>query len=320
SFEPQPMLELKRNVRETMVSSGLTEIVTYPLTKGNLTHAVEGNLPPLRVANPLSSEMEELRVSLQAGILKTLSANQQGSDSVRLFELGRVYRPQPQGLPDECEVLAAVLSGTRDEPFWQKGSGNLDFFDGKGVLDTLFETLGVAVAYAPSKQQLLHPSRTAVISINRTEIGVIGELDPTHLEALNLLSRSVVYMEVDLRLLLTHLPDRPHMYHAIPRFPGLNRDLALIVNKDVPVDKVMRLIRAAPLVQRADLFDIYSGEQVPVGKKSFALRLMYQSPGRTLTNAEADKTQRRLLSQLEQELGATLRESILQSGADKIED
>ena len=305
AFEPQPMLSFKDAVRDLLTASGLDEVVTYPLT--NLNRPEDGP-QPLRLSNPLSSEMEELRLSLQESLLRTLAANQRSVESgIRLFEVGRVYHPRREDLPEEREVLAAALSGPRQEPFWQGEEGELDFFDAKGVLERLLGSLGVTAAYTPAQGPLLHPARTAEVTVVGQRIGLLAELHPKSLRLFDLLDQSVAYFEIDLELLLPLLPEVPHRYTSIPRFPELIRDMALVMDQGVPAQRVVEIVQAVPLVQRAILFDVYSGEQVPPGKKSLAFRVVYQSPGRTLTSEEAEKTQERLLDRLRKELGATLR-------------
>ncbi|MCH8283356.1 MAG: phenylalanine--tRNA ligase subunit beta, partial [Chloroflexi bacterium] len=309
AYEPAPMLALKDTVREAMVSSGLTEVVTYSLTNKDVRDKAEAGGPePMRLANPLSSDLEELRTSLRGGLLQTLEANQRGQQGgIRLFEVGRVFLPKADSLPDEREVLAAVLTGPRRDQFWQPEDGELGFFDGKGVLEALFAGLGLSAEYRPATDSLLHPGRTASVTLGDQAIGLLGELHPRALKAFDLFNRTVAYFELDLTALLALAPDKARAYEPVPRYPGLVRDLALVVDASISAETVRGIIQSTPLVREASLFDVYTGDQLPTGKKSLAYRIVYQSPGRTLTNEEAERTQERLLQRLQQELGATLR-------------
>ena len=309
AYEPAPMLALKDTVREAMVSSGLIEVVTYSLTNKDVRDKAEAGGPePMRLANPLSSELEELRTSLRGGLLQTLEANQRGQQGgIRLFEVGRVFLPKADSLPDEREVLAAVLTGPRRDSFWQSEDGELGFFDGKGVLEALFAGLGLSAEYRPATDSLLHPGRTASVTLADQAIGLLGELHPRALKAFDLFNRTVAYFELDLTALLALAPDKARAYEPVPRYPGLVRDLALVVDASISAETVRGIIQSTPLVREASLFDVYTGDQLPTGKKSMAYRIVYQSPGRTLTNEEAERTQERLLQRLQQELGATLR-------------
>ncbi|MEE9284573.1 MAG: phenylalanine--tRNA ligase subunit beta, partial [Dehalococcoidia bacterium] len=240
AYEPEPMLALKDAVREAMVAAGLDEVVTYSLTNADTRAKAEAGGPePLRVSNALSSELEELRTSLRGGLLRTLEANQRNQEGgIRLFEVGRVFLPTPKGLPDERETLAAVLTGPRRDPFWQAEDGDLGFFDGKGVLEALFASLGVSADYRPATDRLLHPGRTAQVSVGATPVGLLGELHPSALKAFDLFNRPVVYFELDLRQLLPLLPEKARAFQQLPRYPGLVRDLALVLDASVSAQTV----------------------------------------------------------------------------------
>ncbi len=309
AYEPQPMLEMKEALRDALIAAGLQEVINYPLTDPS-TRAKTGidGAEPLRVLYPLSSELVELRQSLRGGLLHTLAANQrQAEGGVLLFEMARAYAPQAEGLPEEREVLAAVLSGPRQEPSWGADVADLDFFDVKGLADALLSALGAQGAYAPSQDPMLHPGRTAEVSVGGTVVGVMGELHPAARKAFDLFQRPAAYVEIDLQKLLASVPEQTRAYAPIHRFPGVHRDMALIVDESVSAGQIESIIAATPLVARVVLFDVYSGDQVPPGKKSLAYRLVYQSPGRTLTNEEAQKAQDRLLQRLSRETGSVLR-------------
>src|SRR4029077_7327183 len=153
----------------------------------------------------------------------------------------------------------------------------------------------------------LHPGRTAQIGIGGAVIGLVGELHPATVAAFDLLPRPVAYAELDLQRLLPLLPAKPHMFRPLARFPGLVRDLALVLDDAVPASRVRDLIAVTPLVQRVDLFDVYQGDKIAAGKKSLAYHVVYQAPDRTLTSDEVQKAQDRLLERLKRELGAELR-------------
>jgi len=309
SFEPGPMLELKETARDILAAAGMNEAVNYSLTAGSDASAVltEG-VSPLRIAYPMSAELEALRVSLRGGLLRTLSANQRVQDEgVRLFEAGRTYIPRDGDLPDEREMLAGLLSGPRGAASWQPVDGDLGFFDAKGVVEALTERLGVDARYEPCQDAFFHPGRAATIVVGETSVGIVGELHPSVGRTFDLLRRPVAYFEIDLRTLLSTLPERAREYRPVSRHPGVVRDLGIVLDRAVPSQRVVEIIEATPLVSEVTLFDVYEGENVPSGTKSLAYRIVYQSPGRTLTGEEAEKTQQKLLQRLQKELGATLR-------------
>ncbi|MBA7615887.1 Phenylalanine--tRNA ligase beta subunit [subsurface metagenome] len=308
---PAPILGLKQKIRDSLVGYGFQEIITYSLTSLEMlnkltpeTHPVEPT--SLRVANPMTAEQEYLRTTLRANLLVALTSNRRHEEGgIRLFELGKIYLPQSKDLPDEPEVLCGLLSGARREKSWQGDGGSLDFFDAKGVVEGLFNQLGVATSFKPSDDKSFHPVKQAAIVINDNRLGVIGELHPKVAEAFDI-AEAVYLFETNVTDLLPFTIDHK-MFQPIPRFPATVRDIALIVDTGISHQQVLDIVKSFTLVKQVAVFDVYSGEQVPPGKKSLAYRITYQSPTHTLTDEEANKVQEQILNKLSQQLGATLR-------------
>ncbi|MCK4387965.1 MAG: phenylalanine--tRNA ligase subunit beta [Dehalococcoidia bacterium] len=308
--EPIPMLEFKRRLHSILVSCGLQEILSYSLTSleklQKLSPDLDLKVIPLKVANPLTKEQEYLRTTLRTNVLATLASNQKHEENgIKLFEIGEVFLPQGKELPQEKDMLCAVLSGPRQELSWHGDNEPLDFFDAKGVVESLFNQLGLVVTFEVSDDESLFPGRAVDIIISGDKVGIIGELHPKVTQAFEL-SGTVYLIEMDMEKLLDKTT-RLKEYRAIPRFPGLSRDISLVIDKQVTYQQVEGIIQSFPLASKATLFDLYIGKQLPEGKKSFAVRIAYQSPERTLTDEEINKTQEQMLDRLRQELGATLR-------------
>ena len=309
-FEPQPFLDLRRAVRDEMRALGFDEIVTYSLTNPDVQAKARVEDPAsLHVLNPLSSEQTELRRSLRGGVLQTLAANARHEDGIlRLFEVGKVYVPRPGDLPDERETLAAAITGVRGETHWSGDPpAGVDFYDAKGLLDALFSALATEAEYETASDPLLHPGRAATVRVGGARVGLVGEIHPNVLRAFDLGDGPCLFFEIDLGTLLDAAPPGRRRYRPLARFPGAVRDVALVVDQSLPAGKVTAMLEATPLVAEATLFDVYAGDRIAGDKKSLAYRMVWQSPGRTLTNEEVDKAQARLLQRLEKELGATLR-------------
>jgi phenylalanyl-tRNA synthetase beta chain len=308
--EPAPILSLKEKIGDILIGCGLQEVITYSLTSREMLEKVDPGWQlghPLLIANPLTEEQECLRTTLRANLLATLAANEKRWEGgIRLFEIGRIYLPRENDLPEEHEMLAAVLSGPREEQSWLKGEGMLDFFDAKGTLGTLFTRLGVDVRFEPAEAPILLPGRTARIAISDEIIGLVGELHPKVAKSFDISAQPVCLFEVDINKLAPFTTQALH-YRPLPRFPSTVRDIALVVDSELPAKRVQEVIQSFPLISQATLFDLYRGEQVPPGKKSLAFSIRYQSPTQTLTDEEVNKTQKELLDRLKQELGATLR-------------
>ncbi len=309
--KPMPELSFKQKLRHTLTGWGFQEILTYSLTSleklQGLAPKLETQVTPLKIANPMTKEQEYLRTTLRAGLLTTLANNQKHYQSgIRLFEIGKIFLPQGKELPREKDILCAVLSGTRQELSWHAAGEPLDFFDAKGIVENLMSLLGLAVTFEDSDDTGLFPDRRAAIAISVDEVGVVGDLHPKVAQAFEL-SNNVCLIEMDMEKLMNNA-SKAKKYQSIPRFPSITRDIALVIDEQVSYQQVQDIIQGSPLVNKATLFDIYNGEQIPEGKKSFAIRIVYQSPDRTLTDEEVNKPHQKLLDRLHRELGASLRE------------
>jgi len=308
---PEPIIGLKREVKHHLAAYGFHEVITYSLTSLEMLNKLLPEsrpleLIPLRLANPMTVEQEYLRPNLRANLLVALSANRRHEDgSIRLFELGRIYLPRPEDLPDEREVLCGLLGGPGLEKSWQSGDELLDFFETKGFVEGLLSQLGVEACFEQCSDASLHSSKQAAIVIGGKRLGVVGELHPKVLESFEI-AEAVYLFEIDLVALLPFTIGHK-MFQPIPRFPAIVRDIALVVGAEIAHQKVLDIIKSFPLVEHIAIFDVYSGEQVPTGKKSLAYRITFQSPTHTLTDNEVNKVQQQILDKLSHNLRAVLR-------------
>jgi len=304
---PDPMRTLRRDVVDILAGCGMQEIITYSLTSIDALKRFDREVKPLKLENPITPEQEYMRTTLRPGLLSTLAANlKHEEDGVRLFESGRVYLPKKNDLPHELEMLCGAMCGPRHQRSWHGDGGNMDFFDAKGVIATLMERLGIDADYAASTDKALLPARQASIVVGKESIGIVGEVHPRLAEQYDIASQTVCLFEIDMEKLLAATSNEKK-FQSLPRFPAVLRDIAIILDVETPSSQVMDIIRKSPLAARVTLFDVYTGKQVPQGKKSLALSIAYQSPDRTLTDEEVDKAQGKILERLTKELGATLR-------------
>ena len=316
---------LKEKLCNILPGLGFQEILTYSLVSleklQKLSPKLELKIPLLKVANPMTREQEYLRTSLRAGLLSTLARNQKFEQAgIRLFEIGKVFLPhhpsviaseakqshEERELPQEKEMLCAVLSGTKAELSWQADKEPLDFFDVKGVVEILLNQLGLKASFDIGDDEILLPGRGANIIVEDDKVGIVGDVHPRVTQAFEL-SNTICLIEIDMEKLLTKITEIKE-YHPIPRFPAVTRDIALVIDEQLSYRSVENIIRSFSLVTQITLFDLYRGKQIPEGKKSFAIRIIYQSPTHTLTDEEVDQTQEQMLNRLYQELGATLRD------------
>jgi phenylalanyl-tRNA synthetase beta chain len=319
---------LKEKLRSMLTGFGFQEILTYSLVSleklQKLSPKLELKITPLKVANPMTREQEYLRTSLRAGLLSTLAHNQKFEQAgIRLFEIGKVFLPQyppvistlsetkgkqsqeERELPQEKEMLCAVLSGPRTELSWQADNELLDFFDAKGIVENLLNQLGLKASFDSGNDETLFLGRGAKITVGDDGVGIVGDVHPRVTQAFEL-SNTICVIEIDLEKLLAKIAGTKE-YQPVPRFPSVTRDIALVVDEQVSYGRVEEIIQGFPLVTKVTLFDLYRGEQIAEGKKSFAVRIVYQSLKHTLTDEEVDQTQKQMLARLNQELSATLR-------------
>ena len=308
--KPAPVTALKRRVRNLMAGYGFQELVSFSLTNMDVLVKLspEGKKPeplPVHIANPASLEQEYLRPNLRAGLLAALTLNKAFiEEGLRLFELGKVYLNRNENLPEEPDMLCAVICGPRAAQSWQGASEPVDFFDAKGVVEGLLKQTGIAAKFEKSADTSLHPLNQAAITAEGKQIGVVGEVHPAVKEHFELM-QPVFLFEINIPALLPLMKDK--VYRPIPKFPATVRDIALVVDSGVTHQQILDTMKGFSLVTEVALFDVYAGGQIPAGKKSMAYRLTFQSPDKTLTDQQVNGVQQAILKKLATGLGATLR-------------
>jgi phenylalanyl-tRNA synthetase beta chain len=308
---PEPMTELKARVLEALASAGMQETISYPLVSRESLESVgqaDDGRPPLRVANPMNAGQEYLRPTLRASLLQTLRYNQERLDlPFRFFEAGRVFLPREADLPEERDMAAGALCGPRSEASWLESAEYLGFFDAKGALTAALERISLAPDFQPASDPAFQPGRCASISAAGVDLGLVGELHPDIRERFDLRPHPVAMFEIDLARVLEAGQRGREGFKSLSRFPAATRDLALLVNADVPAGQVQAILGRHRLVEHVELFDVYTGDNIPAGAKSLALHVYFQSQQKTLTNEEVNRALEGLLRNLERETGATLR-------------
>ncbi len=310
---PQPQRVLRDRVKDALVASGGQEIITYSVVSREMLEKIVpaedlAILQPLRVVNPVSAEHELMRTTMRGNLLQAMATNLKlRRPSISLFETGTVYMPAEDRSqqPEEREMLVGAISGERLDR-WGRGSGEpLDFFDAKGQIESLDERLDAGFDYVAADDPNLLPGRVAEVQFAGNAVGVIGQVHPDLLGRFDI-DREVFLYELDLGALVD-LADHVRRFVSIPRYPGVSQDLALLVDLSVPASELVAAIRRSKLVRSANLFDEYTGDRVARGKKSLAFAISYQSPERTLTDADVAKEQERILRGLKHQFGAELR-------------
>ena len=312
-----PELDFQRGTREVLLGSGLSEATTIafigPADNSRFTGSQPGTVP-VKVVNPLSAELSELRVSLMPGLTAALRFNlNREAQSFHAFEIGKVFG-RDGDFSTERTCLAALSYG----PYTQAAIGEhpvgAGFFSIKGILESLFDSCGAAagVSYHPieaARYPFLHPGRSAEIRLGEAAIGYVGEMHPAEVMRLDLNGACAIY-ELDLAKLISYGFTPRKTIEAPPRFPAIRRDLALVLDRNFPADVVVKTIRecGSSLLESVEVFDVYEGSAVAAGRKSVALACRYRAKDRTLTDEEVNRVHAVLVEQARTRLGAELRQ------------
>ena len=305
-------------VRDLLVGAGLDEVITYslnsPLDEAKLrlqTDASEST--QISLLNPLSQERSHLRQTLLVGLLQTARENLRLLSRIQIFEVGGVFLPQEgETLPAEPRRLATLLTGPRQADAWQpdQATTDYDFYDLKGRLEILLEGLHLQSEIRWEQADILpyHPGRCASLCLGGQMLGYIGELHPKIRREFSLPEQPFCIAELNLDLLLNQW-QQAHQMQEISGFTPIYEDLAVVVNQDLPVAQVLGEMEQAgrPLLKKATLFDVYTGEQVAADKKSLAFALTFQANDRTLQDRDVQKIRQKIVRRLEQTCDAQLR-------------
>ncbi|WP_421380343.1 phenylalanine--tRNA ligase subunit beta [Bacillus salacetis] len=306
-----PFQAKRRSARRNLEGSGLMQAITYSLT--NDTKAGQFALhkrEPIRLIMPMSEERSNLRLSIIPQLLEALSYNiARQNDSLAFYEIGSVFlKEENQELPSEHEHIAGAVTGLWNSHPWQGEKKPVDFFVVKGILEGLFEEMGVTeyISFRQAERDGMHPGRTAEVLLDDTVIGFAGQVHPEVQKEMDLNETYVFEIEAA-PVFNFNLPAL--QYTAIPRYPSITRDIALVVNQEVKAGELKSIIKEAggKLLKEVSIFDLYQGEHMEPGKKSLAYSLKYFDPSRTLTDDEVVKAHNKVLDAVKDKAGAELR-------------
>jgi phenylalanyl-tRNA synthetase beta chain len=320
-----PLLQEER-IKDLLVNLGLQEVITYALTSKEIEAPLGTRCEHVELLNPIHSERSVMRKSVLASVLQVAATNLRNRAGVRLFEIGKAYEPTTsQPLPDENRRLVIVMTGSRAPEHWdsQTKPPALDFFDLKGIVETLLLRLHLPqIAFEPVQVPYLHPGQSASImlrpatakagasaeTLTERMLGVIGLLHPTLNDQYNLGRHQALIADLDLEAILAKVPYL-HRFIPISPFPPVLQDIALVVDESLSASRVTEEIRAGggKLLKQVRLFDVYRGSNLPVGKKSLAFALTFQSDQASLTEKEVAKVHSQIVNRLAKVLSATLR-------------
>lgn len=285
--ESDALLAWERRVKEFLRGSGLCELYGNSFVSA---HMLERYAIPtdaaVKLQNPLTSDLAYMRPSLVPSLLAAVEENQRRRPSAVVFELAPAYAPNKNDIPDHRMRLVIASYGS---------DGVEAFRQTKGIVERLLRELGIRSFRLERgvDDQQFHPTRSAVLCVEGDRIGPMGQLGPGFAKAFGLES-AVVFADLDFERLVTHGSTK-QLYHPIPLFPEVKRDLAVVIDQNVEYATVERALKvASPLLHSVELFDIYRGAGVPEGRKSLAMHFIFRAHDRTLGSEEADREIKKL--------------------------
>ena len=313
---PTASQQLTLRVKGLLVSQGLSEVINYSFVapascERILLPADDFRRRGVALLNPISDELSVMRTTLLPGLLETAVKNINFRTlDLRIFEMRRIYIPsEGSELPDEPLYLSALLTGRRDPEGWNQVKGDLDFFDVKGIVETILAELNVTgVTYsAQDLDPFYHPGKACRITSGRRELGSFGELHPSVQENYGI-DAPLLYLELNFEKLIGC---RKEMGSAqVPsRFPSTFRDIAMLLPEATAAAEILACVEAtkAAELEGVELFDLYTGGNIPQGEKSIAVRVRYGSRERTLTDDEVTKVHQRVIAALQKKLNVSFR-------------
>ncbi len=327
-FKPTPKeRSFVEMARHSLLAAGCTEVVTFGFgSPGAFSPHSARHGKPVRLLNPLGEAMSAMRNTLLPNMLQVVAHNQrQGLRNLRIFEIGKVFSEhegvrdcddeRDRDLPQEAWRAGVLLSGGRYDGRWYEAGARCDFFDLRGVVEELLEVYGLktGVSFRRADIYAMHPHACAEVLIGDQNIGYAAQLHPEFIEAGEDLEGPIFFAEIDLEPL--GAAEMRSVHHAVlPRFPKTRRDVALLLDREVGAAQIQAYLKAEgggklgpEVVENVDVFDVYSGENIPEGKVSLAFSIEYRAIDRTLKDEEVTPAFDQVLEGLQQRFGAEIR-------------
>jgi phenylalanyl-tRNA synthetase beta chain len=304
---------LGQRERAAVAAADYLEVINFSFVEPHWEADFAGNLNPIRLLNPIASQLSVMRSTILGGLVANLRYNlNRRASRVRVFEVGRVFLRTP-GMPEGPSEVAGIRQpvrigaaafGSALEEQWGVATRMVDFFDVKGDLQNLLSPL--QARFEPASHPALHPGRSARVVLDGRAVGWLGELHPLWQEKYELPGPAIVF-EVDAApLQQAALP----AYREVSRFPIVSRDVSVIVLETVAIQAILDdlALHKPALVESIQLFDLYRGAGVENGKKSLAFRVLLQDTQKTMTDSEVESAVSQLKQRLVRQFGGKLRD------------
>ncbi len=310
---PDPEIDAERDlgerIRDVLSGLGLREIITYVAVSQNELEAAGDHSASVQLQNPMNAARDRMRTSLRPWGLQTFASNQrEARGPLGLYEVAKTFKASRGQQPTEERMLLALVGGESETSVHGDHGRALDFYDVKGVMEQLGAGLDVEFGLTPNAEDAaLVAGQSANISVRGQQVGVLGRVTGPSASRFGV-EGDVFALELSITALTPLLGESADVTSPSV-YPAAVEDLALIVDASTVSGDLASAIAGNGLVETVELFDIYTGDQIPAGSKSLAFRVYYRSPDRTLTDRDVEKARRGIVRRLESQFGATLRDS-----------
>ena len=309
----RPEHAAEKVLTERLLNLGYSQILTYPFIEEGQNKKFS-SVPDIYLKNPLSLENGAMRTSLFPGLLSSLSRNyNRGIRDIRVYEIGKVYQWIESNKTHEELRLGLLISGNIQEKTIHGSVLAPTFFDIKGDIEVLLESLSVSkqkIQFQENKKKedYWHPGASGAIWFEEQQVGILGQLHPKLCSEYKI-RQPVFIAELALQSLYS-ITDKAHAFRKIPRFPSIQRDLSIVLDRSIKYGEIESAIWETKIENLSHFFpfDLYQGNQLPSEKKGISITLIYQDPNRTLVEEEATRYDKTILSHLQNKFGVKLRD------------
>ena len=313
SGEENTNFKISRIVREILKELGLNEVINYSFIPKFTKELFNFGEEVIEIKNPLSEDMAVMRPTLLYSLIANVRDNiNRNQTDLKLFEISKTFKKLGEGqngLAIEDLKIALILSGREEKNLWNQSKSDYSFYDLKGYLEFLLERLNVT-KYSLTRltnNKNFHPGASAEIKIGEDVIGVLGELHPNLVNYFGIKREKVFFAELNLTSLLKYIKIKVN-YETISKYPEVLRDLAITLDRSVLVGEMVKEIKKkVNLIEKIDIFDVYSGDKIDKDKKSVAMSIVLRDKNRTLTDEDIDKAMTAILELIKDKYNGEIR-------------
>ena len=313
SGEENTNFKISRIVREILKELGLNEVINYSFIPKFTKELFNFGEEVIEIKNPLSEDMAIMRPTLLYSLIANVRDNiNRNQTDLKLFEISKTFKKLGEGqngLAIEDLKIALILSGREEKNLWNQSKSDYNFYDLKGYLEFLLERLNVT-KYSLTRltnNKNFHPGASAEIKIGEDVIGVLGELHPNLVNYFGIKREKVFFAELNLTSLLKYIKIKVN-YETISKYPEVLRDLAITLDRSVLVGEMVKEIKKkVNLIEKIDIFDVYSGDKIDKDKKSVAMSIVLRDKNRTLTDEDIDKAMTAILELIKDKYNGEIR-------------